>query len=295
METLQTLGSYMHISDDKLKLSARDCVNNIEQIDGVWKHKIYLTLPSKTCSTPMIVDIDFTPLTDPVQLNEGKIYFGANKEDGFQWFGVIPAGKCIGTVRFGNGEEITFSGQGTCVHNFQGIKPYTAIHRWNGAYFRQNPTASWDNIQSGCLPSLLFLQMHANEDYRGVTLQHGYSYDGERVNVVCNGPSNQASYPTTTLDHDTSYSVPTASRYQLNGVDFQGDEFNATIEVSNTQYFVRQDLLDNVPKLLKTVVQSILRSKPNSFRYLDHDVTATINSTSVVGTLFQELTFLVEN
>ncbi len=137
--------------------------------------------------------------------------------------------------------------------------------------------------------------MHATDDYHGVTLQHGYYYDGERVHVICHGPNNQVSYPTTTLDRDTSYTVPTACQYQWKGVDFEGTEFNAIVEVPNTKYFARQDMLDNVPKLLKSVVQSVMKAKPNVFRYLDQDVTATINSTPVVGTLFQELIFLVDN
>ncbi len=294
LESQQLPAVNMHISDDKLNLSIKNCFNNVEQIDGVWKHKINLTIPSKSSSTPMTIDMDFTPLSDPIQMNEGKTYFGANKDEGFQWFRIIPAGKCTGTIRLSNGEEIVFTGQGACVHNFQGFKPHTAVQRWNVAYYRQNPTSSWDVTQSGGLPSLLFIQMHATEDYHGVTLQYGYCYDGESVNVVCNGPDNQVSYPTTTLDDDTAYAVPTACLYQWKGIDFHGTEFNATVEVSNMKYFARQDLLDNVPKLLRTVVQSVMKAKPNMFRYLDQDVTATINSSPVVGTLFQELTFLVD-
>lgn len=258
----------------------------------VFKIAYAITTPTPTQPSPLMVDLEFEPVTAPFQVNDGNIYFGATKADGFINMKYIAAGRCRGTVRV-DGVNHAFSGQGMCLQQFQGIKPHASAKRWNCAYFvEQQPPA-------GRLARTLFMiELQCTDSYNGEVITYGFYYDGERLNTVTSA-SNEVKYAKTVVDRDTGYNVPEQFYYCWRGADFAGNAFSASCTDVPTARMARIDLFENVPLIIRKVLENFTNARPYIYQHFDQEVEMHIESggdkETIVGRLFQEFSFLLED
>lgn len=240
--------------------------------------------------SPFTLDIDFKSLSPPFQFNDGKVHFGSTRSgsDGFIQMKFIPSGRCIGKIQI-DGKEIDFKGVGICLRQFQGIKPHVATKRWNCAYFCEN----CDNKDQP-IRTLFTIQMQSSLAYNGEIIYYGFYFDGTKLNAVTSA-GNEIIYSKTKTDRDTGYCVPEHFDYRWKGVGLDGTPFEATVSGTPTSRMARIDLLENLPIVLRKIVESFTSARPYIYQNYNQDVEAVINGEKVQGTLFQEFSFLLED
>lgn len=249
-----------------------------------------ITPATATQASPFKLDLTFDPLSAPFQINDGKIQFGATRTDGFIGMKFIPSGKCTGTIEI-DGEKFAFKGQGVCLRQFQGVKPHVTTKRWNCAYFCENTPKTGT---SKARKTLFTIQMQSSAAYNGAIVNYGFYHDGERLRAVTS-KDDQIHYAKTKTDSDTGYCVPEHFDYRWKGVDMDGKDFEATVSGTPTARMARIDLLENVPVVVRRVVESLCSARPYIYQNFNHDVEAVIDGEKIQGSLFQEFSFLLED
>lgn len=256
--------------------------------DFSFKINYSITPASATQTSPFTLDLDFEPQSAPFQINDGKIHFGATKADGFIEMKFIPSGRCSGKIQI-DGEIIDFKGVGICLRQFQGVRPHLTTKRWNCAYFRENSTGEGQPIRS-----LFTIQMQSSSAYNGETIHYGFYFDGHKLQAVTS-KEDSIVYSKTLRDPDTGYCIPEHFDYRWKGVDMDEKPFEATVSGTPTARMARIDLLENLPIVLRKIVESISSARPYIYQNFNQDVEAVINGEKVVGSLFQEFSFLLED
>ncbi len=308
-ETQTISSSRMKLTDNNLSVTANDTAFISKPNSGAdanANHMVYsvdytMSPDSANSGTPppFSMKFDFSSQCRPVQVNDGKIHFGANRGDGFIQMKFIPAGRCEGTIKVHeSNQEIPFAGQGICLRQFQGVKPHATVKRWNCAYFLEKAGA--DTLAPR--RSLFMIQLECVEGYEGAVIDYGFYFDGSQLHTVTVG-GNDISYTKTIVDPDSGYPVPEHFEYRWKGTDFSGSEFVATISstpvstapegAKSSSRMARIDLFDNLPSFIRTVLQSVTTARPYIYQHFDRDVEASINGEIVVGDFFQEFSFLV--
>lgn len=248
----------------------------------------YAITPSTASQpSPFTLDLTFEPKSAPFQINGGQVQFGATKTDGFIEMKFIPAGRCEGKISI-DGEEFDFHGFGMSVRQFQGVKPHLTTKRWNCIYFRENSS------DSNRVRTLFMVQMQCSSSYNGEIVNNGFYFDGEKLQAVTS-QENELVYAKTSVDPDTGYSVPEHFDYRWKGIDMDGKSFDALVCGTHQSRMARIDLLENVPIFFRKIVEAFCPARPYIYQNLNQDVEAVINGEKLVGTLFQEFSFLLED
>ena len=277
----------LQTSSITMKTNSGNSCNITSSHDFSFKINYSITPATVSQSSPFTLDLTFTPESSPFQVNGGEIQFGATKTDGFIEMKFIPAGRCEGKISI-DGENFDFRGFGMCLRQFQGVKPHLTTKRWNCAYFRE--TAS----DSERVRSLFMIQMQCSSSYNGEIVNYGFYFDGEKLHAVTS-QEDEVIYAKTTVDPDTGYSVPDHFDYRWKGIDMNGASFEALVSGTPQSRMARIDLLENVPIFFRRIVENICPARPYIYQNLNQDVEAVINGEKVVGTLFQEFSFLLED
>lgn len=256
--------------------------------DFSFKLNYSITPATATQPSPFTLDLDFEPLSDPFQINDGKIYFGATKSDGFIEMKFIPSGRCTGKIKI-DGETFDFKSIGICLRQFQGVRPHLTTKRWNCAYFRENPSEEGRAVRT-----LFTIQMQSSSAYNGETIHYGFYFNGEKLQTVTS-KEDSIVYSKTVHDPETGYCIPEHFDYRWKGVDMDGKDFEATVSGTPTARMARIDLLENLPIVLRKIVESISSARPYIYQNFNQDVEAVINGEKVIGSFFQEFSFLLED
>ena len=111
--------------------------------------------------------------------------------------------------------------------------------------------------------------------------------------------SNCITYAKTRVDPDTGYLVPEHFDYAWAGTDFAGAPFRASCSGTPTARMARIDLLENVPSVLRKVIEGLTTVRPYIYQHFDRNVQATVchagRELVLTGNLFQEFSFLLDD
>jgi len=138
------------------------------------------------------------------------------------------------------------------------------------------------------------IQMQCSSSYNGEIINYGFYFDGEKLQAVTS-QEDEIIYAKTSVDPDTGYCVPDHFDYRWKGIDMNGKCFEALVSGTPQSRMARIDLLENVPIFFRKIVENICPARPYIYQNLNQDVEAVINGEKVVGTLFQEFSFLLED
>ena len=252
-----------------------------------------ITPPTPTQQSPFTLDLEFKSQTAPLQVNDGKIQFGATRDDGFIEMKFIPSGRCTGKIRI-DGETRDFNGIGVCLRQFLGVRPHLTTKRWNCAYFRENSSNSSGKDGGNPIRTLFTIQMQSSPAYKGEAINYGFYFDGHKLESVTS-KENLITYSKTVLDPETGYCVPESFEYKWKGVDVEGNTFDACVSGTRISRMARIDLLEKLPIVLRKIVESFSSARPYIYQNFDQEVEAVINGEKVIGSLFQEFSFLLED
>lgn len=248
-----------------------------------------ITPPTPTQPSPFTLDLTFEPQSAPFKFNDGKIHFGATRSDGFIEMKFIPDGKCSGIIQI-DGELFDFKGHGMCLRQFQGVRPHVTTKRWNCAYFVEKCVGESTKSPR----SLYMIQLQCSAAYNDEIVHYGYYFDGKRLNAVTS-PANEIIYAKTEIDSETGYPIPEHFDYRWIGADFEGNPFNASISGTPSSRMARIDLLENLPVLIRRIVEGFSAARPYVYQHFDQEMEANVNGEIIKGYLFQEFSFLLEN
>ena len=282
--TLQTSSITMRSDGNSCKISEDDGqANNFN-----FKINYSITPATTTQPSPFTLDLDFEPQSSPFQVNDGKIHFGATKADGFIEMKFIPSGRCEGKIRI-DGESFDFRGTGVCLRQFQGVRPHLTTKRWNCAYFLESGKSAGEPARS-----LFTIQMQSSPAYNEEAVNYGFYFDGKRLQAVTS-KEDSIVFAKTTVDPENGYCIPEHFNYKWKGIDMDGNDFEATVSGTPTTRMARIDILENLPIILRKIVESICPARPYIYQNFNQKVEAVINGEKVVGNLFQEFSFLIED
>ena len=281
--TLQTSSITMQTNGNSCKMTETQCSPN----DFNFKINYSITPASATQAAPFTLDLKFEPFSTPFQVNEGKIHFGETKADGFIEMKFIPAGRCEGKIQI-DGESVDFRGTGICLRQFQGVRPHLTTKRWNCAYFLESAKTAGAPQRS-----LFTIQMLSSRAYNEEVVNYGFYFDGKKLQAVTS-KEDAIIYAKCVFDPENGYSVPEHFDYRWKGIDMDGKDFEAAVSGTPTERMARIDLLENLPVVLRKIVESISPARPYIYQNYNQEVEAIINGEKVVGNLFQEFSFLSE-
>lgn len=280
---LQTSSITMRTNGNSCRITETQSSAN----DFSFKINYSITSATAAQASPFTLDLDFEPLSAPFQVNEGKIHFGATRADGFIEMKFVPAGRCQGKIQI-DGESFNFRGTGVCLRQFQGVRPHLTTKRWNCAYFLENAK------EAGAPQRSLFtIQMLSSPAYNEEVVNYGFYFDGKKLQAVTS-KEDAIIYAKTVVDPENGYCVPEHFDYRWKGVDMDGKDFEATVSGTPTARMARIDLLENLPVVLRKIVESLSSARPYIYQNYNQEVEAVINGEKVVGNLFQEFSFLLE-
>ena len=256
--------------------------------DFNFKINYSITPATATQPSPFTLDLTFEPKSAPFQINGGEIHFGATKTDGFIEMKFIPSGRCEGKISI-DGEKFDFRGFGICLRQFQGVKPHLTTKRWNCAYFQERVKSADDKVKG-----LFMIQAQFSSAYNGESINYGFYFDGEKLQAVTS-QENEIIFAKTSVDPENGYCVPDHFDYRWKGIGMNGDAFTATVSGTQQSRMARIDLLENVPIIFRRIVENVCPARPYIYQNYNQDVEAEINGEKVIGTLFQEFSFLLED
>jgi hypothetical protein len=281
--SLQTSSITMQTNGNSCRITETQSSAN----DFSFKMNYSITPATATQASPFTLDLDYEPLSAPFQINEGKIHFGATRADGFIEMKFVPAGRCQGKIQI-DGESFNFCGTGVCLRQFQGVRPHLTTKRWNCGYFLETAKKAGDPQRS-----LFIIQMQSSPAYSEEVVNYGFYFDGKKLQAVTSR-QNDIIYSKTIVDPENGYCVPEHFDYRWKGVDMDGKDFEATVSGTPTARMARIDILENLPVVVRKIVESFSQARPYIYQNFNQEVLAVINGEKVVGNLFQEFTFLLE-
>ncbi len=292
--------SRMELSENNLNLTIAPSSINILNDETLGKHGVHrmnLAISNHQSSpaenAELELKLDFIPCSEAVRLNEGTIHFGSKKDDGYMDIKFIPAARFHGKLKV-EGREIDVSGQGYCFHIYQGIKPHAATKKWSIAYFLENPSIEADSTSRSCpRRSLIMIKIYCTETYHNETIQMGFYFNGEHLQAITASDENKLLYSTTEVDPKSGYHVPTNYDYQWKGIDYAGNPFSASIVGNSVHEFAHDDMFQNIPFMIRGLLQVIMHTRPNAYQNFENDIEATINGEVVKGNLMHQHNFLV--
>lgn len=287
----QSLSSLrMKLSDENTSCTLQTSsitMTNTSSDDFKFKIDYSMTPATANQPSPFTLNLEFESECAPFQVNDGKVHFGENKGDGFIEMKFVPSGRCQGKIQI-EGKVFDFNGGGICLRQFQGVRPHLTTKRWNCAYFRENGSGP------GPVKSLFSIQMLSSSAYNGETIHYGFYHDGKKLQAVTS-LEDKILFSKTIVDPDTGYCVPEHFEYHWNGVDMDGKDFKAKVSGSPAIRMARIDLLSNLPVVLRKIVESLSSARPYIYQKYNQQIEATVNGEKVVGCLFQEYSFLLED
>lgn len=279
----------MKLSDENTSCTLQTSSITMKGTAEDFKFKIDYSITPATATqpSPFTLDLDFEPESAPFQINDGKIHFGATRADGFIEMKFVPSGRCRGKIQI-DGQALDFNGGGVCLRQFQGVRPHLTTKRWNCAYFRENQKGD------GPVRGLFTIMMQSSSAYNGETVHYGFYFDGSKLQAVTS-LADKMVFAKTLVDPETGYCVPEHFDYRWIGVDMDGNDFEAVVSGSPASRMARIDLLSNLPLFLRKIVESLSSARPYIYQNYNQEVEAVINGEQVLGCLFQEFSFLLED
>ena len=237
---------------------------------------------------PLGVQLNLRPECQPFQVSDGNIHFGQDMSDGFINMKFIPTAHATGWTQVGDGEKDPFEGHALVIHQFQGVRPHLSASRWNLAYF------VGDTQRSGMTPSCLFMiQLKTPDSYDDATINYGaihHKHDSLAVSV-----SNEIIHGESPIDEESGFPIPTLITYKWHGVTFSDKKFTAVCEATPKVQCARICLLDNVPYVLRKVVETFV-ARPFVYQWLDRaQIKLEIEGEEgecLEGWIFQELSLI---
>ncbi len=214
--------------------------------------------------------------------NQGQVNFkNDHGESGFVTSHFLPRCVVSGSVVV-NGQRHDAKGFGCFVHAIQHYPQKCG--RWN-----------FISLQ-GEKESLLIYQfeMPDGHGYAFKTMSQLCLVKNERVEMVC--LDNLVSHLGRQMDHKSGYSVPSAIHIRSHGRNVSDQAVKMGMRVALTQPLDRIDLLNELPILVRKVIQTFI-SKPYLYSWCEN-VTSTIcvgdENVQVKGNMFIEISFLAE-
>lgn len=211
----------------------------------------------------------------------GYSYFGSNqaKPEGFVVHRFWPRTQATGHVIL-NGKALAIDGIGMFAHAIQGMRPNLVAQRWNFANFQSKELGGVSAIQMEFTTIDDFGKSGAGSG--GVKTNIGSLVVGNKLVAVSGETSwpgetpvaekadkSQAEHIQPTFDRDTGYKQPSKIVFQWGASAINGEgPFNASLEVdvggpaAPLGLLEKVDVLAEIPKVLKTVVNYVSGAKP---------------------------------
>lgn len=276
-----TAASKMKVSHDKRSVQVKTI--NFQHDDSVQEgYGIKIDFDDEE---KIVIDLKFVPLTDPVSVKDGNLYFGVNKMDGFINMKFMPFGKISGSIKLeGNTEE--YDGHGICIHQFQGLKPYLSASQWNLLYFQSDPDPD------GSAVSVFMIQITTPSNYDSVTFNQGFIYVNNKLTGVSIG--NKIESEDLAADPESGYKIPGRFKYTWEGYTFQNEPFTVTAETTPSTPCTKINVLDHLPFFLRKAIEAFV-TRPFAYYWLDRgEVSMKIGDQSSVvkGWMMQEISFI---
>lgn len=276
----------MHMSDDYTSVTARkDSLKHHHIGDGELA-LIKVTFDEE----PLVFELNVRPEGKPFQICDGNIHFGQDRTEGFINMKFIPASHATGWVQIGSQPRQPFEGHALVVHQFQGVRPHLCASRWNLAFFVS------DTVRSGLQPSMLFMiQLQTPASYDDATINYGSVYHHQDMLAVSVG--NEIEHGNSPIDAESGFPVPEHIRYRWHGKTFSGAAFSAECAVRPSTQCARICLLDNVPYVLRKVVETFV-ARPFVYQWIDRaEVSINVEGApdgqeALHGWIFQELSLI---
>ncbi|CAG8495944.1 7933_t:CDS:2 [Funneliformis caledonium] len=231
----------------------------------------------------LFIDFEFEQVDRGFQKkNGGKTYFG-KKESEYVQHKFWPKGIVKGNITV-DGKTFDISGVGLFVHAVQGMRPHLIASRWNFVNFQSNDDKD---------VSLSLCEFETTPHYRSKkSNQGGLIVNNKLVGVT---DDNVTNFLETYLDPKTGYHVPSKIRYTWKGKTLEkSEDFSAYIEIKLDTPMDRIDVLNEIPYVLKKIVQAFV-AKPFVYQWFNEaDAHIKIGDKELVarGTLFSECSFI---
>lgn len=235
------------------------------------------------------LDLLFSPLSNAFSIKDGNIYFGLNKLDGFINMKFIPSAKITGSIKI-DGVKEDFVGNGICVHQFQGLKPYLSASQWNIFYFQSDP----EEGSTESAVSALMCQIKTPENYDAATFNIGSIFSNGKLIAVSTG--NNIEFLDTVRDPDSNYNIPNVFNYTWEGMTFDSEPFTATCSFSPGKTCSKFNVLDHLPFFLRKAIEAFV-TRPYAYYWVERgQVELKIGDqiSTHTGWIMQELSLISE-
>jgi hypothetical protein len=221
-------------------------------------------------------------------LADGRVEFEKKNGEplGYMQMRFAPTVKASGIVQVGPSYSKVVNGLGTIAHVTQGVKPHLAATFWAFTIFKSFSEVPEDSV------TLMLCHFVTPAAFGSVILNQGIlTVNGSVVAVSIH---NVVTLEESELDAKSGYKIPRHVIYELKGETADHEPFEAKIDVRPTVSIDRIDLLNQVPFLLKKVIQAFF-TKPFCYEWLDDvslELTLHGKKRVVQGKYFHELTIL---
>ncbi|KAK5165480.1 uncharacterized protein LTR77_009009 [Saxophila tyrrhenica] len=232
-----------------------------------------------------IVDLKFTQACPGLVVGkDGTSYFGTDPQK--YWGRMIhkfwPRCQVEGQILRSDG-PVDFKGKGMFVHALQGMKPHFAAAKWNFANFH-SPNVSASLMNYTTPPS-----------YGETPVTVGSVTKDGQILFTGASPDTKPEHTETRSDPDSDWPEPAAVRFTWVGKTADGKDAKAVIEGSLGERADRIDVMGELPKFVKSIVQGASGVKAYIYQYtpkmtLKLDVGGEV--TEEEGLLFSEATFI---
>lgn len=244
--------------------------NHLEKLsDGKIRLRFAVPLAGKTAEKREITgDLTFTPIMQPYRRGDGKVYFEGDQKR-FELVLLMPYGKVEGHYTLGD-KVVPTKGFGYIDHTSQNIWAHHIATRWfNYRFFSPELFIACTSFTTP-------------PNYGSMSISHVLvGRHGEPLFA-----SDQHALQLSQLSEDpvSGYSVPGAIRTTV-----AGDGHRLEINLPQTPYLDRMDMLEDVNVLLRTFVRAFV-ARPYTYRYR---LPATAFLTRRGGTMTQHQGMLI--
>lgn len=181
--------------------------------------------------------------------------------------------------------EYQVEGIASIVHVVQGLKPHLILRKAWLTHF----------VDDHLSLSLSFLDYELPDRKKGAHLSRGFLGVGSELFAVSSCVKIFGLDPEVCAI--SKYSVPTAYRYVMSGVDFQNRPFEATLSVAKNDRVMVADILGQVPSIARLIIRTFIANPYMFLWYSEARLTLRVSGEPdriFCGRAFQEHSILSE-
>lgn len=211
------------------------------------------------------METSLRPECKAFEVTNGNIYFGEKRKDGFINMKFLLTSHATGFFELKEpGKEVKepFEGCSLLIQQFQGVRPHLCASRWNLCYFVANVPRS-----GMCPPCTMFMiQVQTADSYDDATINYGAIFYKGSIILVSVG--NTIEHKNPAIDKISGFPIPESIEYKWKGRSFDKTEVRATCNVKLVNQCARICLLDNVPYVIRKMIETFV-AKPFVYQWLD--------------------------